>query len=391
MNVLEKYQEYAGESTDAPTVFHKFVGAGLVGTVMGRRLWLQHGHQVVFPNLWVCLVGPSTWVKKSTSISIAEYLLSQTNSDLLIPSKITTEKLYVNMSERPVGLMVFGELHILLSQFEREYNSELKSTLTDLYDSPAYRAYDTKGAGRIEVRYPAINILAGSTADWLLSAAKSRDICGGFYPRWLFCVAESSDKPDMPNPPARDRIKAEAIISELKTIAQVFPMERDPKGEMRLDSSAQEDMAILYGQYRKNYMADEIYGPFSGRALIAIRKLAMIHAWAAERRMTIKKADVEWGYQMAQTSMDSIANIVKYGLGDTKLDSYIGKYRKILQKTGKDGVTTREFYKLGPVRRYSYYQEIVKILVENGWAKIAPGKGRDGCRIVPLDLEGEIV
>lgn len=364
MNILQKYEEYATASTDAPSVYHKYIGAALVGTIMGRRLWYQHGHHRIYPNLWVCLVGQSTWTKKSTSITSGEYLLSKANEKLLYPAKITTEKLYQVLSQQPAGMMRFGELHILLSQMMRDYNVELKSTLTDFYDSPPHRSYDTKGGGLVEVRYPALTIVAGTTTEWLAEAAKTKDICAGFYPRWLFVVANKSDRPDMPIPPPRDEGKADAIIHELQEIQKSYNVENDPSGRMTMDSEATNAYTSLYVGFKKKFCDDAIMGPFSGRALGSIIKLGMINAMASRRTTTIGIEDIEYGFAMAKTSMDSIQQLVKYEMGDTRSDQKMNRILKLVVGSGEEGIKERTLFLNSGITKREYFNDLLKMLVD---------------------------
>jgi len=364
MNILDKYQEYATASTDAPSVYHKYIGAVMVGTVMGKRLWYQHGHQVLFPNLWVCLVGPSTWSKKSTSMLAAEYLISKVNRELIYPAKVTVEKLYSILANKASGVMQYGELHSLLSQFTRDYNAELKSTMTDLYDSPPYRAYDSKGGGLVEVQYPAVSIMAGSTVDWLAEAAKSKDICAGFYPRWLFVVAEGSDRPDMPNPPPRDEVKANALIQSLAECSTNFKYERHESGQMTFTKAAEAANSSIYGTYRREYGSDPIRGPFSGRALICLRKLGMIHAWASRRTTIVDVEDIEYGYEMVKLSMESISHLVRFEMGDTRSDQKMNKILKLVVDAAEPGIKRRDLYLKSGVARREYFDDLLKMLVD---------------------------
>ena len=188
MDILAKYEEYAREGTDAPTKYHKFCAAAVVGCLMGRRLWYRQGHTPIFPHLWICLLGRSTWMRKSTAIGIAERVVAKANEDLIFTSKVSIEKLYGIVSKTNWGMLLYPELQTLLAMMGRDFNAEFKSTLTHWYDAPYMSKYATMGMGgeEIIVRRPSITILGGSTMEWLLEAAKTKDIAGGFYPRWLF-------------------------------------------------------------------------------------------------------------------------------------------------------------------------------------------------------------
>ena len=256
MDILQKYKEYATGATDAPSKYHDYCAAAMVGAALGRGLHYQHGHITLFPHIWVCLIGQSTLMKKSTSIRIAETLLARVNERLLLPAKFSVEKLYQVLSENPSGMMTFSEFHSLLSMMSRDYNVELKSTLADFWDSPPVKSYTTVGGGTVTVKSPALTILAGSTTDWISEAAKTRDIQGGFYPRWLFSIATTSDQPDMPLPPPRNEIKANAIVQELVAIAKTYDRNQGEQGRITMTPKGQSEYRRIYSELRNTYGND---------------------------------------------------------------------------------------------------------------------------------------
>lgn len=390
MDILEKYVDYAQEGTDAPTKYHKYCAAALVGTIMGRRLWFQLGHRVIYPHLWVCLIGQSTLMKKTTSIGIAEYILSRVNAELMLPAKFTTEKLYIALSEKPVGLVTYGELGSLLSMMEREYNVELKATLTDFYDSPPCRTYSSMKGGMVSVQNPAMTILAGSTMDWLLEAAKTRDIAGGFYPRWLFSVAKSSDREDMPIPPPRNEQKANSIITHLAEILRTYRFETHNDGHMKFSEQAAKEYVLIYKELKSKYAADPLLGAFAGRAQTNIVKLGMISAMARRRATMIGTQDIQWAYEIVKESMHDVHDLVAYDMGDNKTDQHLNKLRKAIKSAGIEGITRRDLLRVSPIKMPDYFDKLLHAILENGWAEQIPGKRSDSYVIVSKEIPADV-
>lgn len=384
MDILKAYEEYAREGTDAPTKYHRYCAAGMMGACMGRRFYYQLGHIRVYPHVWICLIGQSTMMKKSTSLRIAQEIVSRVNADLILPGKFTVEKLYEIMAEKPVGIMVFNELAILTSQMGREYNVEMKSTLTDFWDSPLQSTYSSKGGGTISVNRPALSILAGSTIDWVVDAAKTKDIQGGFYPRWLFSVATESDQPDMALPPPRDEKKLSAIVANIADLRSYF-RDLDDSNEFHMSVDGQNTYKAIYRDLREQYGQSPLLGPFAGRAGVYVIKLAMIAALAQDRSTTIDRRHLEYGYALIKDTMQSISEICTYELADSKTDQHMNRIRRMLRDAGDAGMTRRDLQRLGPVRMPKYLDTLLEAVIANGWAKVLPGKRVDSQVYVSLE------
>lgn len=404
IDLLASYEDFARGSTDAPTKYHRYCGAVLVGTVMGRRFWYQHGHRQLFPASWVCLIGPSG-VKKTTSLGIVEDLLADVNPELALPSKFSWEKLLMEVAKTPAGILTYGELHSFLALLGRDFNAEAKSGLADWWDSPAVRTYATKGMarsgngdaggdGRVVLRRPAVSILSGTTLSWFTEAARSKDVSGGFYARMLFTVAEKSDVPPMILPPPRDEAKADAIKEGLRSILDVTAYEMHESGRMDLSPAAKRDYETVYLDLLKTYGRSDVLGPFAIRGQVYILKLAMVSAMARRRSRTAEPDDVEFGTALVRASMRDIEETVTLEIADTKTERYLNTYRAMLRKAGPQGMTKRSLFKGGPVKDPDYFEnKLFKMLLANDFARAVPGRREDSIIVVSLEkpLNGEQV
>ncbi len=364
MDILSAYVDFAKGSTDAPTKFHQYCAPALVGSVLGRRVWLQHGHRRLFPHTWICLIGPSG-VKKTTSLGIAEDILAQVSPESMLPAKFSYEKLFMEIARNPSGTLVYGELHSFLTLLGRDYNAEAKSGLADMWDSPALRGYATKGAGdKIVMEYPALSILAGTTLSWFIEVARSRDIAGGFFARMLFTVVEQSDVPVMILPPPRDQGKAEEIKKALKVFRERFPQEMQPGGQMRLHPEAKAEYERAFHSLNDTYKRSEILAPFATRGQVYILKLAMIAAMGRRGAMEITAEDVAYGYSLVRDAIKGIAEIVQYEVAEDRTDGHLKKLRKMILAAGPKGMPYREILRVGPVRQTDQCRKLLKTLLE---------------------------
>jgi hypothetical protein len=385
VDILAKYEEYAKEGTDAPTKYHKFAAASMLGCLMGRRLWYRHGHAIIFPHLWVCLLGPSTWMKKSTAIGIAEGVIQKADPELLLTTKITLEKLYQVLSKRNWGIMCYKEFGAMLAMMRREFNTELMATITDWYDAPPQTKYQKVGGDGAEVvvRRPALSLLVASTMDWLVEAAKSRDIAGGFYPRWLYCHAETSDVPDKPRPADPSYSKREAILYAIKNEVcgnhnvEAFDQDDSLQGRMMFDHKAGQEYDRIYSTWKADYGRDGLMGGFSGRGLVHIIKLAMIHAMGERRSVSMTVNDIAYAYDLVTSSMRDIKQICDMEVSDSKTGSEVNAIRKLIKKAGASGLTKRELLRRGPLKLSNQLMPILESLQAQAYITVLPGKRAD--------------
>lgn len=374
MDILTLYEDFACRSTDAPTKYHRYCAASLMGTLLGRRVWLQHGHRRLFPHTWVCLIGPSG-VKKTTSLGIAEDLIAEVNPGAMLPAKFSWEKLFSEIATTPAGILVYGELHSFLTPLGRDFNAEAKSGLADLWDSPAHRGYATKGGGdKIIVKYPALSILAGTTLSWFIETAKSRDIEGGFFARMLFVVVKGSDVAPMILPPARDPAKAAALTTALQDIQLRFPLEMAPAGEMKMTPAATRAYEGAFMSLKAAYIVSDTLAPFVTRGQVYILKLAMIAAMGRRGDLQIKAEDIEYGHALVGDSLRDIAEIIEYEVAVDRTDGQLKKLRQLIRGSGPEGITSRELLRRGPVRRSDWLKPLLRTLEDTGEIRPLPGK-----------------
>ncbi len=366
-DILSLYDAYAQENNEAPTRFHTYCGAAAVGTIIGRRIHLPMAFGNVYPALWVCLVGPSG-VMKSSAINMALAVVSRTNEEWVLPNKFSVEKLYQILSEKDgLGIIAYREFNLLLASMSREFNSELKGTLTDWWDCPYTSSHATKGGGTVTVKNPAMTILAGSTPEWLTTAAQTKDIRGGFYPRWLYAIVERTDKESVALPMVEpDRKRRNSVVMHLQELMRMFREENTTKNIARFEQKAKTDYETLYDTERRKWGSHDLVWPFVRRGLNYVLRLAMISCLARRKTYDIAPDDITWAWELVHGSIMDVVNLTTYELADTKTDAHLNKLRKLLRNAGERGMTFRELQQRGPVRQSRWLQPLMHTLRELG-------------------------
>lgn len=174
--------------TDAPVEFHLASGLSALSATIGNRLYATHWGQNVYPHLWAVLVAPSSFWRKSTSISQAENLLREAAPDAVFPSDFSREKFLRILAKDPAGLLTLKEFGGFLATLGRDYMGGMKENLTELYDGPDLFKRSLQ-SGDIEIKSPAITLLGATTLDWLEGRITEGDLQGGFLARFLFVTA----------------------------------------------------------------------------------------------------------------------------------------------------------------------------------------------------------
>jgi len=201
---LKAYEDYANDKF-VPPQFNTWAGLSILAGALERRLWLPWSDTFSFyPNIYVLLVS-RPGVGKSVALNKAVDLLHEMNRKAgtlnIMPSQVTEAKFIELMGtgrswiDRSGGkeLMVFQNSGYYFaseaSNSLRNIFGEFLACLTDFYDCPAFWERATKKDGKkIVLKNVCMNILAGSTFDYLGKLVSDENIQGGFASRILYVV-----------------------------------------------------------------------------------------------------------------------------------------------------------------------------------------------------------
>src|SRR3989339_899726 len=214
-----QYIQFASETTDCPETFHWFISYAVASAVIGKNVCFPFGDNLLFPNLWLILIAPSSEYRKSTALGIGLSMLRKVSLSLVLPSRFTEEAFMNDLVLNPQGLIPFYEFKALLDLVRKDYNSGLKSLLTELYDVPDFLVRKTMG-GVMTVERPCVSIMAATTMEWFLNSCKEDDFGSGFLPRFLFIPVRSKSR-DLPIPPPADQAKKQKLVDELLQIQKI--------------------------------------------------------------------------------------------------------------------------------------------------------------------------
>jgi len=186
---LYNFVDYACKCSDAPLPFNLISGFVVLATVCDN-LFYQFGDNCKKLHLWAVLIASTNFYRKSQSANSALKILGMISPDRenkhLYPTDFSLEKLMIELSEKPSGIMYFDEWGGTLARWEKNYNLGIKEFLTQMFEGGFFKR-KLKGSEDITISNPHINMLCATTVEWWISHSKEEDIAGGFSNRFIYC------------------------------------------------------------------------------------------------------------------------------------------------------------------------------------------------------------
>jgi hypothetical protein len=301
---ISDFVAYAEESTDAPPIYHRFMGYGTLSAVVGRNVYLTYGSQPLYCNLWIILIGKSSVLHKSTSLNYARDLIREVKSDIILPNEFTPEKLVAVLADNPQGVFIWDELASFLGQTGKDYMAGTKEIMTNLYDCPPVYSRKTKGDAA-EIRDPYVVVLAATTPDWMTKQLTQADIRGGFLPRFI-CVPAYDKEKVLPVPPPADMAKRAALIEHLRAIAGI-------QGEMTLSPEAKAKYESWYLAMHAEILSLDggLLDAFFSRLADYTLKLAMLNELSTTRSLTVSLGSMERAISLTEMLKGTLRTLVE--------------------------------------------------------------------------------
>lgn len=231
---LTKYLEYT-ENSESPISYHTWCGLSVIAGALQRRVYLKWGlGRVIYPNLYVVLVGPSGRTRKGVAIGIAKDFLKKIPGITVTPESssgrqamiMAMKRAIVNFQDPSDGKIKFHcsvtafseELSVFLGQGDIAY----LSNLTDWYDSKDDWEYETVGRGKDSLQGLCLNLMGGTAPDWIQSMIPQEALGGGFTSRIIFVVEEVKRKIIPKYIPTQEELEMQEVLQrDLERISQL--------------------------------------------------------------------------------------------------------------------------------------------------------------------------
>lgn len=351
---LETYMVYTAES-ESPDMFHMWCGASAIASVLRRNVFFDMAYFSLYPNLYVVLVSPPGRCKKSTAMRVARELLEPIPGMTMSSDSTTRERLIQDLATS------FKDGYSAMTAHSSEFASMLTSSgmdmvvfLTDIFDSPSVWSHRTKVGGTQEIKAPCLNLLGGTTPDWISKAMPLDTIGIGLTSRVLFVY---QDTPRVRDPfpelsPAQKQLK-QLLMEDLVAMANIH-------GEYVFSPDAKE----YYRQWYKdrsinsNPTGDSRLSGYFERKPMHLIKYAMVLSASIQDETIITLPILIRALKMLE-QMEPLMLKVFSGVGKNPLNQDIEEvFAKLL--TNADGIS---FAELLDQMRYSVRkEELVEVL-----------------------------
>ena len=189
-NLLRLYIHQAGRS-EVPDVYHVWCCIAMIAAAVGDKVWYsKFRHAKLTPNMYTILVGPSG-SGKDMAIGVALSFLKKLPIVKLYAGKATAPYIIDFMARSADGKPPLGHSRMFLVTPELAMSvgsgnmaDEFVKLTTALYTGSDYPITEgTRTSGTHVITNPCLNLLGGTTEDWMMRALTRDAIEGGFFAR----------------------------------------------------------------------------------------------------------------------------------------------------------------------------------------------------------------
>lgn len=227
---IPAYIDYAAV-TEAPRRMHFWSAISTIAGALRRRVWIDMRRFVWYPSFYIVFVARPGIIAKSTTIDIGMDLLKKVPGIKFGPNAITSQALVTAFAACSESFEYTGEWHPMsaLTLVASELGSLLDlrdgamvNLLIELWDGK--KSYDkiTKTSGNDTVEAPWINILAGTTPNWIADNMPQSMVGGGLSSRCIFVFGDKKERYIAyidEHIAAEDAKKRDALIQDLEHIS----------------------------------------------------------------------------------------------------------------------------------------------------------------------------
>lgn len=343
---ITAYLKYS-ENSEPPKSYHTWVAVSLIAGALQRRVHFRWGHEKIYPNMYIVLVGPSGRCRKGTAIGIGKDLLKEIN--IATTSESITREALIRAMKNAMSNYTDAEtqqfkFHCSLTAISPELSvflgqNDLKflSDLTDWYDSADTWTYETKGAGTDQIQGLCFNLLGATAPDWFSSILPQEALGGGFTSRIIFVVEDRKGKTVPKTELSQEHLE---MRNQLRTdLEHITTM----SGRFEFDPAAEAAYIAWYTEQERlmdsgHYVIDDArFSGYCDRRATHVRKLCMIVSASRSNDLVITKADFDRARMMLEAVEINMPRAFS-GLGRA---TYSDVTERVLTYIKQQGIVTR--------------------------------------------------
>lgn len=288
-DIMDAYAEYVADS-ESPEVFHMWVCIGTIAGAAQRKILMSTAYFDIHTNLYIILVSPPGVGKKTTALRIGKNMLKNVKPEVNFATEATSAGALIKaMSE------ISSVAHQSMTLFSSELGTLLANDavsmvdfLTDIYDGNPDWHKQTLKRGSEKISHPWLNLLAGTTPQWLGDNLSSTAVEGGLVSRSIYPFsAELILRSSFPEETPRQTELRRQITNDLSRIATL-------EGTFRFDPEARRFYDTWYlDKSRYPKLMDSRTAGYYSRKHIHVLKVAMALSLSYKDDLVLLKKDIE--------------------------------------------------------------------------------------------------
>jgi Protein of unknown function (DUF3987) len=331
-NWIESFIKWVAPRSEAPESFIMFTAFFTLAAAVRRNVFIGErylGGWRCYPHLYIIFVGPPG-MRKTVTISKSTSLLEQLSGLSAAPTNTSQAALSLALAEAKGSAVYivgeeFGDLFL-------KSGTEMYEFLTSAFDAKTKLEVRTIGRGVEFVENPCINMLAGTTPQWLSGNMPASVIGGGFAARVLFVYADKLRSKQLFYSSTEDDTKqSEALRQDLAF--DLAHIATNLNGEFTLDDEAKDFLEDWYNKHEPARVHPKVRGYYA-RKHVHILKMAMLFRLAYSDDLTITKADAEGAIGILSTIEPTLLTVFE-GVGKNVYSFDMKDIYDYLKQNGK--------------------------------------------------------
>jgi hypothetical protein len=329
-NFLTAYESFTNNKF-IPPQFNTWSALSVIAGALERKVWLPWDDSFAFyPNIYVLLVslpGDGKSVALNRAVELLREVSRRSGKLHILPNQVTEAKFIELMGHGQSFVENSSGREVVILQNAGYYSASEASNslrnifgdfiacLTDFYDCPATWERATKKDGRtIGLRNVCMNILAGSTFDYLSKLVNDENIMGGFASRLIYVVSLNKEVEDQQfqlgggtaEMRGERRSIKEALIEDLTQISQlVGPMHAD-----REFGAAWEEWYPTFERTRRKIESEKLQSVLA-RTNTNILKVAMLLSAAESNDRQLKLRHWQKAHELVTAISEKVPGIFR--------------------------------------------------------------------------------
>lgn len=229
---IDAFLEYTAK-TGSPTLFRKWTGIYTVAAALERKVWVQTNKGVLYPNLYVVLVGPAG-AGKTVPASIAYELFKELDDHHAAPTSVSRASLIDSLKDaerkivRPQDnppVITFNSLAVFSNELGTlipAYENDFINVITDLYDCKRYE--ERKRTSKLDMKMsdPQLNFLAATTPSYLNNLMPEGAWDQGFISRTMLIYSGRGEQTDPFDEIDNDDKLYGELVNDLRIVGSMY-------------------------------------------------------------------------------------------------------------------------------------------------------------------------